>query len=43
MRHRHLLKSAAAKRPQPIPLDEALPVAKQIAEALEAAHKQARK
>jgi len=40
MRHRHLLKSAAAKRPQPIPRDEALPIATQIAEALEAAHKQ---
>ena len=32
--------SVAAHRPGPIPLDEALPIAKQIADALEAAHEQ---
>ena len=32
--------SRSASRAEPIPLDEALPIAKQIAEALEAAHEQ---
>ena len=33
-------RSPSASRAAPIPLDEALPIAKQIAEALEAAHEQ---
>ena len=38
-----LVEGADARRPhraRPIPLDEALPIARQIAEALEAAHEQ---